>query len=123
MTLLSDVLVILLYGEEYREAGQVLMIHIWAGVFVFLGVASSKWFISEGLQNYSTFNTIVGAVANVLLNLLLIPAYGIYGAAIATVLSYAMAAYFMNFAFQITRKNFYRLTSAIITFKSPHEKS
>lgn len=113
MTFLSDWLITLLYGEAYRAAGQVLMIHIWAGVFVFLGVASSKWFISEGLQKYSTINTVFGAIVNVLLNFLLIPKYGIYGAAIATVLAQSVASYFMNLAFQQTRSNFLRLTGSI----------
>lgn len=117
MTFLSDWLVTLLYGEAYREAGQVLMIHIWAGVFVFLGVASGKWFLSENLQKLSTLNTAVGAAANIFLNLMLIPKYGIYGAAIATLLSYAIAAYFMNFAFQKTRVNFFRISKSIFTYK------
>lgn len=114
MTFLSDWLVTLLYGEAYSKAGQVLMIQIWAGVFVFLGVASSKWFISEELQKYLTINTIAGAIANILLNFLLIPRYGIYGAAIATVISQALASYFMNLMFQKTRSNFFRLTRAVI---------
>jgi O-antigen/teichoic acid export membrane protein len=117
MTFLSGWLVTMLFGEAYRDAGPVLMIHIWAGVFVFLGVASGKWLINEGLQKYSAINTSVGAVANVLLNLLLIPKYGIYGAAIATVLSYSIAAYFMNILFQDTRKNFYRLSRTLISYK------
>lgn len=114
MTFLSDWLVTLLYGEAYREAGQVLTIHIWAGVFVFIGVASSKWFISEGLQKYLTINTVVGAIMNILLNLFLIPKYGVYGAAIATVISQAVASYFMNLIFQQTRLNFFRLTRSVI---------
>ena len=114
MTFLSNWLVTLLYGAAYGEAGQVLMINIWAGVFVFIGVASSKWFISEGLQKHLTINTVVGAIVNVLLNLLLIPRYGIYGAAIATVISQALASYFMNLMFQRTRLNFFRLTRSVI---------
>ena len=42
MTFLSSWLVELLYGAQYHEAGKVLLIHVWAGVFVFLGVASGK---------------------------------------------------------------------------------
>lgn len=117
MTFLSDWLVTLLYGEAYREAGQVLMIHIWAGVFVFLGVASSRWFLSENLQKFSTINTVMGAIANILLNLILIPKYGVYGAAISTLLSYSIAAYFMNLAFTKTRDNFFRMTNSICTYR------
>ncbi|MBC7490239.1 MAG: flippase [Glaciimonas sp.] len=117
MTYLSDRLITMLFGEAYRDAGPVLTIHIWAGVFVFLGVASAKWFVSEDLQRYSVINTLVGAVVNILLNLLLIPKYGIYGTAVATVLSYSIAAYFMNFVFQATRENFYRLSRSLISYR------
>ena len=53
MTFLSDWIVELLYGAQYNQAGSVLVIHIWAGVFVFLGVASAKWFLVENLQMLS----------------------------------------------------------------------
>ena len=43
MTFLSDWLITLLYGEAYKDAGRVLIIHIWAGVFVSIGVASGSW--------------------------------------------------------------------------------
>lgn len=112
MAFLSNWIVAILYGEAYQSAGQVLMIQIWAGIFVFLGVASGKWFISEGLQRYSTINATVGAIANVSLNSLLIPKYGISGAAMATVISQATAVFFMNFAFRATRENFYRLSKS-----------
>lgn len=117
MTFLSDWIVVFMYGEAYQKAGEVLMVQIWAGIFVFWGVASGKWFIIEGLQRYLTINTTVGAIANILLNFQLIPKYGIYGAAVATVISYAIAAFLMNFVFQATRNNFYRLFKSVIYYK------
>ncbi len=113
MTFLSNWLVKFLYGNNFHEAGNVLMIQIWAGVFVFAGVASSRWFICEGLQKYYAFNTLVGAVMNIILNILLIPKFGINGAAIATVISQALASYIMNFMFKCTRSNFFRLSKSI----------
>jgi O-antigen/teichoic acid export membrane protein len=117
MTFLSGWLVTTIYGDAYSEAGSVLALHIWAGVFVFLGVASGNWFLNENLQRYSSINTTVGAVVNILLNLILIPRYGIYGAAIATVVAYAVAAYLMNAMFKATRINFYHLTCALTGWK------
>jgi O-antigen/teichoic acid export membrane protein len=96
MTFLSDWIIHLLYGEAYADAGKVLMIHIWAGVFVFLGVASSKWFVTENLQKYSFYRTLAGAVINIALNYILIPIYSIYGAAFATLISQAIASYLYN---------------------------
>jgi O-antigen/teichoic acid export membrane protein len=117
VTFLSDHIVTNLFGQAYLEAGNILVIHVWAAIFVFLGVASSSWFTSEGLQKYSTINTAVGALVNVLLNLVLIPKYGVSGAAVATVISYAIAAYLMNFFFEATRSNFYRLSRSLVSFK------
>lgn len=116
MTFLSDRVVVFLYGEFFQEAAGVLMIHIWAGVFVSLGVVSGKWFLSENLQKISTINTVTGALANVLLNLILIPKYGISGAAISTLLSYSIAACFMNLAFKKSRDNFFRMLKSIIIY-------
>lgn len=96
ITFLGGWLVTLLYGEAYRAAGQVLMIHVWAGVFVFLGVASGSWFTNENLQQYLFYRTVLGALINVVLNLALIPRLGVVGAAIATVIAQSMAALFFD---------------------------
>jgi O-antigen/teichoic acid export membrane protein len=75
-----------LYGDAFLPAAGVLSIHIWAGVFVFLGVACSKWFIVENYIKKNLYRTSIGMISNVVLNLILIPLYGIHGAAIATLL-------------------------------------
>lgn len=106
MTFLATPLVGLLFGEAYRGAGAVLAIHIWASALVFLGVASSQWFLVENRQFLSLQRTVLGAIANVGLNLWLIPHYGAIGAAIATVASYAVAAYFADLLQSETRKMF-----------------
>ena len=93
MTCLSDWVVDLLYGSQYNQAGSVLMIHIWAGVFIFLGVAFSKYLTIENLTKKMFYRTFLGAVSNIILNYILIPRYGIIGAAIATLLSQFMANY------------------------------
>jgi O-antigen/teichoic acid export membrane protein len=93
MTFLGEWVITLLYGEAFRGAGKVLMVHAWAGVFVSMGVASSSWLASENLQRYAFYRTFLGAVVNVLLNLVLIPAMGMIGAAIATVVAQATAAW------------------------------
>lgn len=93
MTFLAGPLVVLLYGAEYADSGPVLTIHVWGAVFVFLGVASNKWFIAENKQFLSLQRTILGATTNIFLNFLLIPKYGAKGAAIATIFSQLMAAW------------------------------
>jgi O-antigen/teichoic acid export membrane protein len=113
MTFLSDWVVELLYGSEYSEAASVLMVHIWAGVFVFLGVASGKWFITEDLQKYSFYRTFFGSVANIVLNFILIPKLGINGAAIATLVSQIIAAYLFDLFSIKTKKIFFMKTQSL----------
>lgn len=87
MTFLAMPLVEILYGKAYAESGVVLSIHIWASVFVFLGVASGRWMLAENRQVLSLQRSLFGVIINVALNLLLIPPYGIVGAAVATVIA------------------------------------
>lgn len=117
MTFLSDWLILLLFGQAYQEAGQVLMIHVWAAIFVFLGVASGKWFITENLQRFTLINTGVGAILNVGLNLIFIPKFGVVGAAYATVISYGVAAYLMNSIWKVSRSNFFMLSKSLLLFR------
>lgn len=106
VTLLATTLVTLLFGEAYREAGSVLAVHTWAGVFVFVGVASGKWYVLENRQILSLQRAVLGAVVNVGLNILLIPHMGAAGAAWATLLSYAVAAFFADLMTSDTRPVF-----------------
>jgi len=100
MTFLSDWVVKLLYGSQYSEAGSVLMIHIWAGVFVFLGVVKGRWLISENLMKYYFYGAFFSSIINILLNYFLIPIYGIKGAAVATLIAQFSSAYLINCIFK-----------------------
>jgi len=97
MTFMAGNIVLLLYGTQFSKAGPVLAVHIWAGVFVFLGVASGKYLVAENYTRISFFRTLIGCIVNVILNITLIPRYGINGAAIATVVSYFVATFFIVF--------------------------
>jgi len=103
VTIFSGLIINTLYGKEYAHAASVLSIHIWAGVFVFLGVASSKYLVAENLMKISFYRTILGALSNIILNLVLIRSYGIIGAAYATLISQSISAYFSNFVFKKSR--------------------
>lgn len=117
MTFLSDWVVNLLYGEQYSQAGNVLMIHIWAGIFVFLGVASGKWFTAENLQMLSFWRTFYGMTINVVLNFMLLPNYGIQGAAVATLISQIIAAYISDLLNTRTRRMFWMKSKSIFIIR------
>lgn len=102
------------YGGAFAEAGPILAVHIWASVFVFLGVARGQWLVNEGLQKFYLVATVVGAVSNVLLNLVLIPRWGGLGAAYATVVSFALAGWLASYFHPIARTTAAAQTRALL---------
>ena len=120
VTFLSDTIINFLFGSSYSQAGPVLALHIWAAIFVFLGVARSNWIINENLQKYGMIFTISGGISNIFLNLWLIPKIGIMGAAIATVISQIISAWFLSVIIKKTRKAFFMqlksITRAILIY-------
>ena len=94
VTFLADWVIELLYGAQFQQAAAVLVIHIWSGMFIFLGLASARWYYLDHLQHLAVIRTGTGAVINVALNLYLIESHGIIGAAYATLISYAFANFF-----------------------------
>ena len=89
----ADTFIRLVYGEQFDGAGVMLSIHIWSGIFVFLGSASGQYLLAEGFTMISFYRTAIGAIANILLNLWLIPMYGGLGASAATLIAYFVATF------------------------------
>ncbi len=87
----------ILYKPEYAHGAEILAIHIWAGVFVFLGSASGQYLIAEGYLKLSLARTGIGALINIILNLWWIPLYGIKGAAYGSLVAYFCATFFILF--------------------------
>ncbi len=107
MVLLSDWIVNTLFGASFSAASEVLKIHIWAGIFVFLGVASGKYLIAENQQIQAFLRTFFAMIINILLNYILIDKIGIQGAAIATLCSYFFAGFLYDLFSQKMRFIFY----------------
>lgn len=95
MVVCGDWLTHVVYGAAYEGAGDILRVYVWSSVFVFLNIASQAQLLSQARTTHVVLvRTIVGAVANVGLNLLLIPRMGAIGAAWATVFSYGISVFF-----------------------------
>lgn len=114
MVFLAKPMITLMYGPNYAASGSVLAIHIWATVFVSLGVAKSVWIVTEGLTHLALVSTSCGAVINILLNLVLIPRYQEVGAAIATVISYGCADYLVYITYPRFQQIGRLMTKALI---------
>lgn len=91
------------YGSAFAAAGPILAVHIWSSIFVFLGVARGQWLVNERHQGFYLASTTAGAVVNVGLNFWLIPRWGGLGAAYATLISYALAAWLASYVHPAVR--------------------
>ena len=114
--ILSSWIVELLYGNEYLESSSVLNIHIWSGIFVFLGVASSKYLLAENYIKKTFYRTFVGALLNIIMNYYLIGIMGIKGAALSTFASHFFAAYFYDILDKDLRKMFILKTKSLFLY-------
>ena len=97
ISFLGNDIIQIIYKGEYEGAGEMLSIHIWSGIFVFLGSASSQYLLAEGYTMISFQRTAFGALANILLNLWLIPKYGGVGASVATLIACFISTFYLLF--------------------------
>lgn len=117
ITFCSGFIISTLYGAEYARAAPILSIHIWSGVFVFLGAGSSGFYIIEGLQRLYFRRTLTGAILNICLNLLVIPLFGGIGAAITTLIVSSFVAFFSEAITKPTRILFKLKLQSFLFFK------
>lgn len=105
MTVLAKPLVNLLYGAEYAPTAGILCVAVWYVTFSYYGSVRNVWILAEGKQRYLFGINVIGAVANVLLNLLLIPRWGGIGAAIASLITQFFTNVIIGFIFKPIREN------------------
>lgn len=101
---LAKPIVYLLFGASYLESVSVLRIYAWSTIGFFLGMVSSYYLLAENYMKIYFFSSFFVAVLNIVLNILLIPKFGINGAAIATVFSYSFLVLILLF-FRKTRRD------------------
>ncbi|MFA6430417.1 MAG: flippase [Candidatus Paceibacterota bacterium] len=89
-TALSGPIIRILFGEAYIGSIIVLQIYIWAGIAVFLGMAIGQYLLAFNLTKIHFYINLAGMLCNVILNFILIPKFGIIGAAAATTISYTL---------------------------------
>tara|TARA_B110000967_G_scaffold170133_1_gene179935 strand:+ start:1882 stop:3156 length:1275 start_codon:yes stop_codon:yes gene_type:complete len=99
----SDRIIEVMYGNEYIQASEILKIHAWSIILMSLLVTSSKYILKINRQDIIFKRELMGLSTNIILNFLLIPRYGIVGAAWATLISYSVSSIFSNFFFKDTR--------------------
>lgn len=110
-TILASWGVNLLFGHEYSAAAVILQIYAWSGIGLFLGWAIIQYYLSENRSRDILFYYSLSMLANIALNLVLIPRFGLTGAAWATLVSYSAGPVFIGLGllFNSHKANFVKL--------------
>lgn len=103
VTLIAPFAVPLLFGKEFAGAVVVAQVAVWYAPFSILGVARSVWTVSEGNHKYPKYYLIHGLILNVALNLVLIPQWGIMGAAVSTIATEIITCFISPLFYKKTR--------------------
>lgn len=122
MFLLGGLIIRLLFGVAYDASVPVLMVHVLSAPFLFMRIAFTRWTIIGGGATFFMLTEGLGALTNVAFNFLLIPHYGSIGAALATLVSYAMASYLALAIPRRTRPIFLMMSRSIfMPWRAPRE--
>ncbi|MDK9606487.1 flippase [Lelliottia wanjuensis] len=112
VNIVGDYVIHLIYGVRYLESSIVLKLHIWAGIFLCMGITSGSWLVAEKKLRLNLYRNLSGLALNFVLNILLIPIYGTVGAAIATIFGLAMAFFIFDLFHKDLRAMFWIKLSA-----------
>lgn len=105
MTLLAKPIVRILYGADYSPAADALRIVVWYTTFSYMGSVRNIWILANEKQKYLWIINLSGATMNVLLNALMIPHWGIQGAALASLVTQFFTNFVLSFIMKPIREN------------------
>lgn len=88
ITIFARPIILGLFGPAYSPAIIILQIYSWSSLGYFLGLAFIQFLLAENKSIFIFIINILTMFFNIVLNFLLIPKYGLIGAALATLISY-----------------------------------
>ena len=113
---LGEWVIVFLYGDEFKEAGHLLSLFAFRLVFAYMGVAKGSFITNESLFKFSLVTSVLGAVINIGLNILLIPTLHSYGAIWSTLISFLVSIFLVDLLTARTRVNFRMMMEGMLTF-------
>lgn len=102
------------FGEQYSDSVDVLNLHLFSNLSAFIGGMVYQWYLYHNLILLNFYRAFQGALLNIILNYLLIPEYGIIGAAIATNIAYFYSAIIAMALNSQTRINLYLFLKSLL---------
>ena len=105
VTMFSKELIRYLYGIQYLPAINTLRIVVWFSTFSYVGTVRDIWILAKEKQHYLWLINLSGALCNVVINYLLIPIWGINGAAAASLITQMFTNVLIGFWIKDIRPN------------------
>lgn len=87
MTIFAPIIIKIMYGAAYTPSIAALQIIVWYTTFSYIGTIRNIWILAESKQKYLWIINLMGVIANIALNFVLIPLWGINGAALASLIT------------------------------------
>lgn len=113
-SLLCGGLIPLVFGAAYARSGTMLAGLVWVAIFINLGLARSCYLTAMNWTRLHFITDLLGCIASVALNLLLIPRLGGMGAVIAAGVAYWLAVHGSCFLFGALHRTGRMLTRAML---------
>jgi O-antigen/teichoic acid export membrane protein len=114
---IAPVFIAALFTDEYKSISEVVFFLSLSGVFVSLGYVNGKWVVCERLTSITLYRNLIGLIFNIVLNYLLIPVYGMNGAAFSTLISLFISSNLSFVLFKSTRKMFIFQNKNLFNFR------
>ncbi|WP_337090721.1 polysaccharide biosynthesis C-terminal domain-containing protein [Proteus terrae] len=111
----SEEIIFLLFGEQYYLSVTVMKIYSIAIFFNFIFISSGKWLIATDKIKLTARRNILAFFINIVLSLVLVPLIGINGAAIASLIAWAIAGFFIFL--MSDRWLFHKIVTSLICFR------
>ncbi len=103
-TILARPIMGLLYGEEFSGGVVAFQILIWSVVIICIRCIYEHSFLACNKEKRYLFGVIWGALTNIILNLILIPRFGLKGAAVATVIGNLVLSGYLFYYLRIVNR-------------------
>lgn len=94
----------IVYTHKYDDVVDVLRIVSINIPLVFVGIAGNIWLVNKESTVLFMYQSLSGLIANVILNMLLVQPFGLYGAAVASVLTQFICVFAINLLFEKSRE-------------------
>jgi len=111
-----EILIQITFGESFEESSKILMLLSFGMIPMFNAFLRSSYITITGNQKIILYTTLFSAMLNIVLNLLLIKAYGVIGAVYATVFTQTLSLIVLNFAFTNTRSISFIQAKSLLLF-------